>query len=145
MKLAGALAVLLLAMGSATASEEPSSPNFTCRLAHTATMYESLEQLPPMLASALREKFGPMADRGEFFNSTDVIMKPGPGRRFIRAGRSGAEWFVWYEQGGIAYFHAIVMFTSDGRGSLQVGREYQGSWNDNLCGETDRLLDAKSR
>ena len=141
MKYLGALLALLLTASAAAASEEPSSPNFTCKLAHAATMYDSLKQLPPLLASALREKIGPMADRGEFFNATDVIIKPGPGRRFIRAGHVRDTWFVWYEQGGIAYFHAIVMFGSDGRGGLEVIREYQGSWNDNLCAETDRLLD----
>ena len=144
MKLIGALAFLLLACGTAVASEQPSSPNFTCKLSHPATMYDSLKLLPPVLATALHDKIGPMADRGEFFNATDVIIKPGPGRRFIRAGKSGGTWFAWYEQGGIAYYQSVVLFTGDGRRSLEVAREYQGSWNDNLCAETDRLLDGKT-
>jgi hypothetical protein len=140
-KLVGALAFLLFACGTAAASEQPSSPNFTCKLSRPATMYDSLKQLPPILATALRAKIGPMADRGEFFNATDVIIKPGPGRRFIRAGQSGGAWFAWYEQGGIAYFQSIVLFT--GRDALEVAREYQGAWNDNLCAETDRLLSGR--
>ncbi len=68
-------------------------------------MVDSLKALP----AAVRAAVGPMADRGEDFNPTDVIIKPAPGRRFIRAGETGGRWFVWYEQGGIAYWKQILI------------------------------------
>jgi hypothetical protein len=92
--------------------------------------------LPPDVRKFVRDNFGAMADRGEDFNATDVIMKPAPSRRFIRAGKSRGHWFLWYEQGGIAYWKGIVLF--DG---ARIAMQSRTNWSDDLCAETDRLLD----
>ena len=92
------------------------------------------------LRPATPNRFGPMADRGEFFNSTDVIMKPGPANRFIRGGEIGERWYLWYEHGGIAYYRNIVLFSSDPSGTPHIIGEEQGLWIDNLCALTDALL-----
>jgi len=74
----------------------------------------------------------------------DAITDPNaPGRRFIRAAHAGAKWIVWYEQGGIAYFKAIVVFEPDEKGALLATGEYQGAWNENMCADTDRILDRR--
>jgi hypothetical protein len=85
-----------------------------------------------------------MAERGGAFNATDDIMDPSaPSRRFIRAAHAGAKWVVWYEQGGIAYFKAIIVFEADSKGALFASGEYQGNWNDNMCADTDTILDRR--
>ncbi len=136
-----ALAALLLTATAASAA--PANPDFTCKLVHPATIYDSLKRLPPALARAVRGKIGAMADRGEFFNATDAIVRPGPSRRFIRAGHAGAKWFAWYEQGGLAYFKSIVVFVADAHGALEVTGEYQGAFDENMCADTDRILDRR--
>jgi len=134
------LGTLLFASG-ALASEQPDSQDFTCKLGHAAAMIDSLKALPPAVAKALHAKVGDMAERGGAFNATDVIIDPNtPGRRFIRAGHAGSKWFVWYEQGGIAYFKAILVFETDSKGALFATSEHQGNWNDNLCADTDKIL-----
>jgi hypothetical protein len=122
-------------MGGAAASEEPGEPDFSCALVHPATMYDSLKALPGDIRTFVTTKFGPMAERGGAFNATDVIMKPAPSRRFIRAGKTGDTWFLWYEQGGIAYWKQIIVFKK-----ANVVTQSRASWHDNLCVATDKLL-----
>ena len=81
-----------------------------------------------------------MADRGEFFNSTDVKEKPAPFDRFIRGGEIGEKWFVWYEHGGIAYWKQILIFGSDPSGTPHVIAEAHAAGPDGLCAQTDQLL-----
>lgn len=134
---------MLYATG-AVASEQPDSADFTCKLNHAATMVNSLRALPAPVAKALHAKVGDMAERGGAFNATDVIMDPNaPGRRFIRAGHAGSKWFVWYEQGGEAYFKAIVVFEPDEKDALFASGEYQRAWNENMCADTDKILDRR--
>jgi hypothetical protein len=143
-RVAAVLACALFAASGAAASEQAGSPDFTCKLSHAATMVDSLKALPPAVAKALHVKVGDMAERGGAFNATDVIMDPNAaGRRFIRAAHAGAKWVVWYEQGGVAYFKAIVVFEADGNGALFASAEYQGNWNDNMCADTDKILDGR--
>lgn len=99
-------------------------------------MYDALKTLPAPFRAQVDHNIGGMADRGGAFNATDVIMKPGSSRRFIRAGETDGRRFVWFEQGGIAYYKQIVLFERNGK---SVTSRSAGS-ND-LCQETDRLLD----
>ena len=140
---AATIACLLLSAGGAIASEEPGSADFTCKLSHAATMVDSLRALPPAVARALHAKVGDMAERGGAFNPTDVVSpeEHAAGRRFIRAAHAGGKWIVWYEQGGIAYFKAIVVFEAEAKGALFASGEYQGNWNANMCADTDKILD----
>lgn len=82
-----------------------------------------------------------MADRGAFFNAGDVVSKPAPFNRFIRGGASGGYWFVWYEHGGIAYWHQIAIFRLDAPDAPLTVVDQRVTDRD-LCAETDRLLGA---
>ena len=81
-------------------------PNTKCTLTTPVQEVQSKSQLPPELLKLLP----PIADIGAPFNSTDSVSDPNaPFRRLIRAGNRGADWFIWYEQGGVGYsWHAVV-------------------------------------
>jgi len=71
------------------------------------------------LPTAIRQMLGAdepglegIADRGKPFNATDVIVEPGPMRRFITAGQDGGLWLVALEQGGIGYSVQILEFSN---------------------------------
>lgn len=51
-----------------------------------------------------------MANPGEPFNKTDLVDGDLPMQRLIVAGRSDSLWFVYYEQGGVAYSRNLVLF-----------------------------------
>jgi hypothetical protein len=92
--------------------------------------------LPAPFRAQVDHNLSPMADRGGAFNATDVFTKDAQSRRFIRAGETDGRRFVWYEQGGIAYWKQIVLFERSGRSLAS-----RAGWNGDLCQETDRLLD----
>jgi hypothetical protein len=129
---------LLGGAGCASATP-PADPNLTCSLAKPALYANSLEDLPEAVRAALLKSSGAMADRGEFFNAGDAISRPGPFNRFIRGGGVGRSWFAWYEHGGIAYWHQIVIFTVDPKAEVHIVAN-QRATQPNLCAETDRLL-----
>jgi hypothetical protein len=143
-----ALAVLaataLISGASAASAANPADKSleaqFTCRLAHPSKSVASLAKMPTPIRAYIDEHIGPMADRGQFFNSTDVVMTPGPANRFIRGGEIGERWYLWYEHGGIAYFRNVVLFGSDPSGTPHVIAQEQGLWSDNLCALTDALF-----
>ena len=57
-----------------------------------------------------------LADPGERFQSTDVIVTPAlPGRRLIAAYASPAYWILQYEAGGIAHTFHVAVFRFDGK------------------------------
>lgn len=133
--LAGLAAVLFL-FGYADAN--PTKRDFICHLRHHAERVDTLHKLPRDVRDALRGHAGAMADRGAFFNATDVVMRPGPFERFIRADDFGAYWSVWYEHGGLAYWKQIVLIDREPVAHVVVSRH---SSSGDLCAETDRLLD----
>lgn len=142
MSLCAVLAVLLLAGAAGCASAKPPAsppdPNLTCRLKdHPASYVNSLKRLPPAIRAALTASAGAIADRGEFFNAGDVVTKPAPFNRFIRGGDSDGRWFVWYEHGGIAYWHQVVVFAANPR---PVPWFNGPSTNADLCAMTDAIL-----
>jgi hypothetical protein len=104
---------------------------------------DSLKKLPKAVRDVLVRPGGAMADRGEAFNATDVIMTPAASRRFIRGGRIGAVWFVWYEQGGIAYSKNIVLIGADKAGALHVIATQQRGHSAALCADTERMIDGE--
>ena len=135
-----ALAVvpLLLLCGEERLPTTPQA-DLACAFRHRVETIDSLRALPEWLKRYVHKQFDPIADRGEFFNSTDVIMRDGPGRRFVRAGHAGNFWFVWYEQGGIAYFKTVLLLTPTERTVLETGRRTY--FRENPCTITDDLLD----
>ena len=53
-----------------------------------------------------------MADPGAPFQATDVMMTPRlPSRRLVAAGCSADHCLVYYERGGFAHVHQIVLFS----------------------------------
>lgn len=138
----GALAGLLVLGLTACASAKdaaPADPNLSCLLHQPATYIDSLKQLPAAIRAELLKTAGAMADRGEFFNAGDVVEKPAPFNRFIRGGGAGGYWFVWYEHGGIAYWHQIAIFALDPNGRAHVIANQTATQRD-LCAATDGLL-----
>lgn len=72
----------------------------------------SLRELDPVVRVELFRRAGgePMADAGERFQSTDVVMEKLPSRRFVVGGRersAGGLWILCYEHGGIAYHYHV--------------------------------------
>ena len=136
--LVGLLVLGITACASAKDAAPP-NPNLTCRLHQPAAYVDSLKQVPAAILAELFKTSGAMADRGEPFNATDVVERPAPFARFIRGGGAGGYWFVWYEHGGIAYWHQIAIFALDPNGRAHVIANQTATQQD-LCAETDRLL-----
>jgi hypothetical protein len=77
---------------------------------------ESLRELPPQLAAAFRRQVhgAPVADRGEPFRATDVVLGGDPPtRRFLVAGTSPSGSFVAYEHGGRGHHYHLVLFGAE--------------------------------
>src|SRR5258708_39874722 len=90
-----------LALAVVTATPAGAMPNTLCTLATPVREVHSVSELPPELVKLLP----PIADIGAPFNATDSVNDPTlPFRRLIRAGNRDADWFVWYEHGGVGYF-----------------------------------------
>jgi hypothetical protein len=134
-----AVAPLLLLLGGADYMPETPQPDVACKLHHSVREFASLAALPSWFRNFLRHTPGEMADRGGRFNSTDVVIGDYPSRRFIRAGQSAAIWFLWYEQGGIAYSKNILI-VRDAHGGPDViaAKSY---FRENPCPLTDALLE----
>ena len=71
--------------------------------------------LPASVRTALTDLFGSgtveMADPGQPFQATDVMVMPRlPARRLTTAGCSSDHCLVYYERGGFAHVHQIVLF-----------------------------------
>lgn len=70
----------------------------------------STNDLPPAIVALCTGDNGRLADPGQKWNATDVIMDPTlPGKRLIWAAIGGEYYVVHYERGGIAHtFHVLV-------------------------------------
>jgi len=89
---------------------------------------ERVADIPGAVMSAAGQARGPklaqfkleMADPGQPFQATDVIVNPAlPGRRLIAAYASSDYWILHYEAGGIAHtFHFAAFSWRDGRAHL---------------------------
>ena len=92
----------MLCAGARATAANP-DPDISCKFRHASKSVASLAKMPGPIRAFVSAKIGPMADRGQFFNATDVVERPAPFDRFIRGGTIGQHWFLWYEHGGIAY------------------------------------------
>ncbi|SPM36121.1 hypothetical protein HMPREF0591_2144 [Mycobacterium rhizamassiliense] len=108
-------------------------PNTKCTLSTPVQEVQSKSQLPPELLKLLP----PIADIGAPFNSTDSVSDPNaPFRRLIRAGSRGADWFIWYEHGGVGYsWHAVVARVVPGNAPTVLANA--DTISDTLCAVTD--------
>jgi hypothetical protein len=83
--------------------------------------------LPASVRTALSDLFGgktlDMANPGQPFQATDVMVTPRlPARRLVAAGCSQDHCLVYYERGGFAHVHQIVLFgTTDATARLVHG------------------------
>jgi hypothetical protein len=70
----------------------------------------STNDLPPPIIALCAGDNGKMADPGQKWNPTDVIIDPSlPGKRLIWGAIGGEYYVVHYERGGIAHtFHILV-------------------------------------
>jgi hypothetical protein len=81
------------------------------------TPLASVAALPANVREALNDLFGgktlEMADPGQRFQATDVMVTPRlPARRLVAAGCSADHCLVYYERGGFAHVHQIVLFST---------------------------------
>ena len=76
------------------------------------TFLSSLISLP----TAVRERLGPISDRGGSFSKGCI--GPDPKRRFLTATEVGGVYNVAIEQGGSGYFWFIERFVVDGAGKV---------------------------
>jgi len=130
----------LLIAGAARADTMPSDIDVICTLHHPTSQLNSLGKLPGSLKSWIASTIGPMADRGQPFNSTDVVTKGLPATRFTRAGRFGNYWFVMFERGGIAYSKHVVLLHLDLELTQVADKTYAPT--DDPCPMVDALLDS---
>jgi hypothetical protein len=92
--------------------------------------------LPANVRDALHDLFGgkalEMADPGQPFQATDVMVTPRlPARRLVSAGCSVDHCLVYYERGGFARVHHIVLFsTADSPARLVHGGVAAGGLTD---------------
>ena len=70
----------------------------------------STNDLPPAIVALCTGDNGRLADPGQKWNATDVIMDPTlPGKRLIWAAVDGEYYVAHYERGGVAHtFHVLV-------------------------------------
>jgi hypothetical protein len=122
-----------VALAVVTAIPANAVPNTQCTLATPVREVHSISELPPALLRLLP----PVADVGAPFNSTDSVNDPTlPFRRLIRAGNRDADWFVWYEHGGVGYFwQAVVARVVPGGAPTVLANA--GTIADTLCSLTD--------
>jgi len=79
-------------------------------------MVDDLKKIDPDVLAVFHAKVQPeyIANHGERFNATDVVTEDLPARRLVLAGSARGLWFIWYEHGGIAYHHDLVVFSRNG-------------------------------
>ena len=97
------------------------------------TLVNDLQKIDPGVLELFHAKVEPadIANRGEPFNSTDVVVENRPARRFVLAGNAPGLWFIWYEHGGIAYHQNLIVFSKTDR--WQIAAAVQG----NVMGDLD--------
>ncbi len=84
------------------------------RFAKAATVSELPAAVREALAALFREPTLDLAEPGARFQATDVVVGPRlPARRLITAGCSADHCLVYYERGGFAHVHQIVLFSKD--------------------------------
>jgi len=127
MKVGGGILLCFLGIGSVFyAGQSSYRPPFrTLSLSQRAhildgqlTIQKDVNQLPASLklqfARLAGEKDFKMANPGEEYQSTDVIMRPGlPRRRLLFAGISNDKIFILYEEGGYSHSYHVAVFHLD--------------------------------
>ncbi len=88
------------------------------------TIMDSTEKMPPALKQAFaaitgQQQFA-LANPGQKYQVTDVILEPGlPRRRLVFGGEGAKSWFIYYEHGGIGRGYAVVVFRKEPTGGVE--------------------------
>jgi hypothetical protein len=151
-----ALTVASVVCNVATAAPSSPTSDLQCKFRHPIEEVDAITAVPPQVQNAMLARMDPaaredgkfqwhdvMAPRGGAFNSTDVVTPGYPGRRFIRAGHVGSEWFVWFEQGGIAYRKNVALFHIRLGHGTPILRAFVSYNSEDACALTDDLIDNK--
>ena len=110
---------LILAGAGATWAQTPAPALSATLRGHVRTeqfaAVATVGELPDAVRGTLKELFGgrslDLAEPGAPFQKTDVLVLPRlPSRRLILAGCSADHCLVYYERGGFAHVHQIVLF-----------------------------------
>jgi hypothetical protein len=120
-----------------------------CQMVHVDEEVDTLKKVPPAVMAEYNAKLAVgyptsaplIVDRGETYNSTDVVMGSLSNRRFVEAGRLGTKWFVWYEQGGRGNHLAVAVFDVRPDGSSTFVSKSPAY--DDICQATQALLEGK--
>lgn len=104
------LVVATCSAASLTRAEQP-TPS---ALQAAYVVVEFFRELPPAVRHEIeRRSSEPIADVGEPFRATDVVVDNRPCRRFVFAGHARAPsdlWVVCYEHGGRGYHYHVALF-----------------------------------
>jgi hypothetical protein len=105
------LSVALALSGALTSRSFADDP--TCDGSVTVVFKHKADLPQPVLA--LIATVEPMADVGEPFEKTDVVIGPPlPFQRFIAAQQRGCDLAINYEQGGWGYSHGLILLRQIG-------------------------------
>lgn len=106
---------------AATLAFADRSPRIACHIeGKDREEFFALKEMPATISNALLAQLSKwssgdasslIAPRNADWQATDVIITKGlANRRFIKGGRSGTRWYVWYEKGGIGHSYHIALF-----------------------------------
>ena len=111
----GAMSAMLISLLASTAVIAPAHCEHV-----PLRKIERLKDLPKGALEAVGER---MADRGQRFQATDVILVPGlPNKRFVSAEQDGCALTIVYEQGGFAHRWVTISLRWSNRRWEQVSR-----------------------
>jgi len=103
----GLIASCLFALVSITPAKADDIP--ACAPPNGVSSMSSLNQTPPALLRALKERFVDIVASGEKFDATDVVVT-GRNRRLIFIWNMGVRWIVATEHGGFVYNDPIFAY-----------------------------------
>jgi hypothetical protein len=93
--------VLITVMGLLSAALSQQTAR-TCAVTRATRFYERLADMPAEIRADVAQR-GAIADAGQPYSATDLILDPDlPRRIFILGGTSDGNWFVWLHHGGFA-------------------------------------------
>ena len=144
--LTGVLALGAASCASAQPPTTPPDPNLACSFAHPATSVRTLKDVPDWMRGYIHDHVGAMADAGAPFNATDVVTRSLPFNRFIRGGKVGAYWYLWFEHGGFAYWKQIdVVSPPNADGKVMREGTSDRLVGPTMCATTDAIVDTLPR
>ena len=101
--------------------------------------------LPAAIVALCTDDHGRLAEPGQKWQATDVIMEPNlPGKRLIWAAVGGEYYVVHYERGGIAHtFHILVATLAKGDVKPKAVWRAVGPWLKGYAAFLDALRNGK--